>query len=83
MTLDNEKCQKLEADQMEYSLCTLCFEIYNSNVSMLRLVTKGCRIIFRCHFQNPGKNKPEPQVRFAPIRPFFSRVGGGTERLWV
>lgn len=42
---------------------------------MLRLVTKGCRIVFRCHFQIPGKNKPEPQVRFAPHH--LSFLGGG------
>ena len=74
MALDNENWQKLEADQIEYSLCTVCVEIYNSNVSMLLLVTNGCRIIFRCHFQTPGKNKPEPQVRFFFL---FYRVRGG------
>lgn len=46
MALDNENWQKLEADQIRYSLCTLYAEIYNSNVSMLRLVTKGCRVVF-------------------------------------
>lgn len=44
--LDNENWQKLEADQTGYSLCTLTSEIYNSNVSMLRLETKGCRVFF-------------------------------------
>lgn len=46
MALDNENWQKLDADQIRYSLCTLYAEIYNSNVSMLHLVTKGCRVVF-------------------------------------
>ena len=44
--LDKENWQKLEADQIKYSLCTLTAEIYDSNVSMLRLETKAADSFF-------------------------------------